>query len=316
MIRVLEILILLAVSMASYAQAQDKSVKIIVPFTAGGSTDVLSREFAQALGTVLNQPVVVDNRAGGDGAVGVQAASKSAPDGYTALVGTNSTQVLNVLLNRTVPYDPVKDFAPVCMLGRSKNVMYIRSSLPHKTLAEFLADAKAQPEKFTFAYVSAGTRLAAELLQQLGTVRLRGIPYRSTAGAFTDVAGGQVDVLFSDHVSAIPFLQTGKIRALAVTGSERVKAIPEVPTMIESGLKSYEMQPWYALYLPIQTPRPMVEKLIDASTRAISSPAMQAAREKLGVDEFLVCDAELAKFQLQEIARWGRVVKDANIQPQ
>ncbi len=308
--------VLFAFTTASNAEYPDKAVKVIVPYTPGGATDILSREFAQALSSVLGQAVVIDNRAGADGGIGAQAAARSAPDGYTAFIGTNSTQTLNVLLNRTLPYDPIKDFAPACTFARSKNVMYISSSLPHKSIAEFIADAKAKPDKFTFAYVSGGTRMAAELLQQLAGLKMRGVPYRATAGAFTDVAAGQVDVVFSDHASAIPFFQSGKIRPLAVTGSERFKSLPDVPTMVEAGLKSYEMQPWYAVYLPVQTPRPTVEKFVEASSRAIKSPAMQAAREKLGMDDFLICDGELAKFQAAELTRWDRVVKNANIQPQ
>ena len=302
-----------AAASTSHAEYPDKAIKIIVPFGVGGATDALARGFAQALQTVMGQPVVIENRPGADGAIGSQAAARSPADGYTALIGSNSTQVLNVLINKNLPYDPTKDFAPICSLGRTSSVLFIRSTLPYNTLSEMVAAAKAEPDKFTFGYVSTGTRVPGELLQQRTGIKLLGVPYKSSGTALTDVAGGQVDMLFFDRVSGGPMYQQGKIKPLAVTGTQRLRTMPDVPTFAEAGVKNYDMQPWFGIYLPVQTPAPVIAQFTEAVIKAAQMPAVQAGREKLDVEYQVVCGAALAKFQADELVRWAPVVKQADI---
>ncbi|MDM0116265.1 tripartite tricarboxylate transporter substrate binding protein [Variovorax sp. J22R133] len=305
--------ILSAVGVAGHAEYPDKPIKIIVPFGVGGATDALAREFGQSLAAVTRQPVIIDNRPGADGAIGSQAAARSSPDGYTALIGSNSTQVLNGLINKTLSYDAAKDFAPICMLGKTSSVMFIRSTLPYKTLPEMIAAAKAAPGKFTFGYVSTGTRVPGELLQQKANIKLLGVPYKSTGTALMDIVGGQVDMVFFDRVSGGPMYEQGKIRALAVTGTHRLKSMPNIPTAAESGVSNYEMSPWFGIYLPIQTPAPVVAQFIEAVTKAAQAPAVQAGRERLDVEYQVVCGPALAKFQAEEVERWSPVIRQANI---
>lgn len=303
------------VGLASHAYP-DKPIKIVVPFGAGTSTDATARQFGDALSNVLKQLVVIDNRPGAEGVIGAQAVSSAAPDGYTVLLTSSSLPVLAPLMMKSIPLDPIKDFAPVCTIGRISNVMNIRSSLPFNTLGEFIAAAKAAPGKYTFAYSSATTRLAGELLQQETGIKLLGVPYKSSAGGLTDVAGDQVDLFFIDHISVDPFYRMGKIKPLAVTGSQRLNALPSVPTMAESGVPSYELYPWFALYLPARTPQQVVAQLREATVKALETPAMQSWRDKSGLEKFTVCGDDLARYQVTEIEHWGRIIKKANIEPQ
>ena len=219
-------------------------------------------------------------------------------------------------MTKAVPYDPVKDFAQVCTLARIGNVMNMRSSLPFNTLGDFIAAAKAAPGKYTFAFSTATTRVGGELLQQEVGIKLVGVPYKASATGLTDVAADRVDLMFIDHISATPFYQTGKIKPLAVTGTRRLKALPSVPTMAESGIPTYELYPWFGFFLPARTPQQVVTQLREASVTSLKTPAWQSYSDKAGLEEFIVCGDDLRKYQLVEMERWGRVIKKANIEPQ
>jgi tripartite-type tricarboxylate transporter receptor subunit TctC len=304
---------LLALACASQAAYPDKPIKLIVPFSAGTSVDVLAREFAKELGRIVNQPVIIDNRVGAEGAIGAKAVTSAAPDGYTALITSNSTVVLESTLKTSLPYDPVKDLAPVCTMGRVGSVMSVRSSLPYKSVAEFIAAAKAEPGKFTFAYSTSNTRLAAELFQQRTGVKMLGVPYKSTVTGLTDLAGEKVDMFFIDPVSVAPFLQSGKITAFAVGGAQRIKELPQVPTLHEAGVTGYETVPFIALYLPSKTPADTATQLRDAARQAIHSPSMKAFKEKAGYQDFSLCGDDFVKWQSEQITFWRQVIKNANI---
>ena len=294
----------------------DRPIKLIVPFGAGSSVDAIARQFGSALADVVKQPVVIDNKAGAEGSIGAQALTSAPPDGYTAMLTSSSLPVLAPLMNKSIPFDPVKDFMPICTVGRIDNVINMRSSLPFKTLAEFLAAAKAAPGKYTFAYSSATTRLGGELLQQETGIKLLGVPYKTTIAGLADVAADRVDLFFVDHVSVGAFYDSGKIKPIAVSGSRRLSAFPAVPTMAESGIPNYDLYPWFAVYVPARTPEPIAAQLRDAARKALEAPALQDWLSKGGFDKFVVCGDDLSKLQVSEMQRWGGVIKKANIEPQ
>ena len=304
------------VACSGQAAYPDKPIKLIVPFSAGTSVDVLAREFGKELGRIVNQPVIIDNRVGAEGAIGAKAVTSAAPDGYTALITSNSTVVLESTLKNSLPYDPVKDLTPVCTMGRVGSVMSVRSSLPYKSVGEFIAAAKAQPDKFTFAYSTSNTRLAAELFQQRTGVKMLGVPYKSTVTGLTDLAGEKVDMFFIDPVSVAPFILGGKVTAFAVGGAQRIKQLPQVPTLHEAGVTGYETVPFIALYLPAKAAPTTVARLRDAAQEAIHSPSMKAFKDKAGYQDFSLCGDDFAKWQSEQITFWRQVIKNANIAPE
>lgn len=301
---------------AGSAQYPDRPIRIVVPFGPGTSTDGLAREFAQALSKAIKQSVVVENRAGAEGLIGAQAASAAEPDGYTVMLSSSSLTVLDPLMRKTVSLDPVKAFNPVCGIARIGNVMNMSAALHYKSLGEILAAAKAEPGKFTFGYSSATTRLAGELFQQQTGVKFTGVSYRSTAAGLSDVAGGQVDLFFVDHFSASPFYQSGKVKPVVVAGPKRLSALPTVPSARESGIPGYEIYPWFGLFIPAKVPAAVATRLREATVQALKDPAFVAMREKAGMEEFALCEDALAKYQLAEIERWRKLIKEAGIPPQ
>ena len=314
--KLLAFVLLGVVTVASYAAYPERPLKLIVPGSAGTFTDVLARAFAQALSPHIKQPVVIENIVGAEGAIGAQAAARAAPDGYTALFVSSSTTILDPLLKQSLPFNPAKDFTPVCSIARIGNVVNMSSALPYKSIGEFIAAAKKEPGKYTFAYSSATTRLAGELFQQQAGVKLTNVPYRSSAPGLNDVAGGQVSLFFIDHVSALPFYQSGKLRPLLAAGAQRYKALPDVPSAVEAGVPGYEIWPSTAIFLPAKTPAPIVAQLRDAVAQALKAPSMAAMRERSGLEEFSICGDEMVKYEQREIERWEQVIKKAGIEKQ
>jgi tripartite-type tricarboxylate transporter receptor subunit TctC len=304
------------VAVTGHAAYPDKPIKLIVPASAGTITAVLAREFAQSLSSVVKQTVIVENIAGAEQVIGTQAVVRSEPDGHTALFVSSSTTILDPLLKKSLPYDPSTDLAPVCGIARVGNILYVSAALPYKSTAELLAGAKAQPGKLSFANSSATTRLAGELFQQKAGVSLLSVPYRATSAGLTDVAGGQVSMMFIDQVSASPYVQSGKIRPLAASGSQRHKALPDVPSASEGGVPGYEIWPTIAVFLPAKTPTAIVAQLRDSVAQALKTPAFAATREKAGLEEFSPCGDALTKYQQSEMERWTQVIKNAGIEKQ
>jgi len=304
---------LAGVGFATHAQYPERPIKLIVPFAAGTSTDAIAREVANTLSIIVKQPVIVDNRTGAEGNIGSKAVANSEPDGYTALVTSSSSAVLDGLMRKTPMFDPLKEVTPVCGIFSTGLVMYISSSLPHKSLAEFISVAKAQPGKFTYGYASASGRLGAELLQQIAGIKLRGIPYRATVAGLTAIGSGEIDMMLNDPGGAMSLYQAGKIRPLVVTTPTRISVLPDVPTGAEAGLKGFEMVPWWAMFLPAKTPNAVTDNMRQALTKSLASPAMVAARNKMGMNEFPLCGDALAKFQASEISRWQQVIEKAQI---
>src|SRR4051812_45945596 len=299
------------------AGAQDfpaKSVTFVVPFAAGSATDQLARALGQAMSDASKQSVVVDNRPGASGFLAAQQVAKAAPDGYTVLVTTNTTHAANEHLYKSMPYDPVKDFAPVTLLGKGGQIMIVNPKVPAKSVAEFVALAKKDPGKLTFGSGSSSSRIAGELLQQMAGIQILHVPYKSNPLAITDLLGGQIDMMITDTSTGLPQLKGGKVRALGVTAPKRIPLAPEIPTIDEAGVKGYEMGYWFAAYVPAKTPPAVVKRLNELLVAATKSASAKSFYEGTGTDPVVSTPEELARFQQEESGKWGRIIKAANIQ--
>ena len=300
------------------AQAQDKwpskPITYVVPFPAGGTTDTLARLIGQKLGTALGQTIVVDNKGGAGGALGSTAVANAAPDGYTLLGGTISTHAINVSLYPKLGYDPVKSFAPVVLIGTNPTVLVVNQASPYKSLQDVIAAAKAK-KALSSASAGNGTsqHLALELLNQRADIAITHVPYKGSGPAIQDVLAGQVDMMFDTTVVAGPHIESGKLRALAVTSAKRLPSLPNVPTVAESGVPDYEVMSWQAVYVPSGTPPAIVQRLHDEITKILAQPDVRERLAKLGMDPGAMSPAQLGDFQKTEISKWAKVVKSANI---
>ncbi len=304
-------------STAPWTLAQDapwpgKPVSYIVPFTPGGSTDVIGRTLCEKLQSAFGQPFVVDNKPGAAGAVGAGYVAKAKPDGYTLFGGTISTHAINASLYKNLPYDPVKDFEPVALVAMLPNVLIVSPTLGVNTVAELVALLKKDPSKRSFASSGAGTstHLAGEMFGDLIGVPLTHIPYKGTPPAMIDVSSGQVPFMFDQMTAAVSLVQAGKLKVIAVTTGKRMALAPQLPTMMEAGVPKFEMSSWQAVYAPKGTPKPIIQKL-NAEIRKIL--AMPDVKEKLGTSLGMEIvgstPEELAAHMGREIPRWAELVK-------
>ncbi|WP_426392736.1 Bug family tripartite tricarboxylate transporter substrate binding protein [Variovorax sp. R-27] len=289
-----------------------KPIVYVVPFTPGGSTDIVGRTLAQKLGESLKQSVVVDNKPGQAGGIGAAYVARAAPDGYTLFGGTISTHAINASLYKKLTYDPMKDFEPVSLVARLPNVLIVNSQLGVNSVAELVALLKKDESKRTFASSGAGTstHLAGEMFADLIGVKLTHVPYKGTPPALTDVAAGQVPFMFDQVTAALPLVKSGKLKLLAVTTGKRIALVPELPTMIESGIPGFEMSSWQAVYAPKGTPRPIVQRLNAEIVRALRQPDVQAKlSDQLAMEIVGSTPEELRDFMAKEIPRWAELVK-------
>ncbi len=303
------------------ARAQDKwptkPITYIVPFPAGGTTDVLGRLIGQKLGAVLGTTIVVDNRAGAGGSLGSEIASRAAPDGYTLLGGTISSHAINVSLYPKLGYDPIKSFQPITLIGTNPVVLVVNQASPYKTLKDIVAAAKAG-KHLNAASAGSGTsqHLALELLKAKAGIDITHIPYKGSGPAIQDVMGGQVDMMFDTTVVAGPHIDSGKLRAIAVSSAKRLATMPTVPTVAESGvpgLADYEVTSWQAVFAPAGTPKPIVDRLHAEIAKILKEPDTQERIAKLGMQGADLSIEQIAAFQKAEVARWAAVIKSANI---
>lgn len=306
---------------AAWAQAHkgedwpQRPIRLIVGFAPGGATDIASRIIAEPLGARLGQPLVIDNRAGAGGIIATEAAARSAPDGYTLLMGTISTHAMNVpLYGARLPYDPVRDFVPVSGVATGPNLLLVHPSLPVRDLAGLIALAKAKPGQLTYGSGGNGTssHLAAEMFKAQAGIDLLHVPFRSTTPAETALVAGQVQVMFDPVIAAMALAQGGQVRTLATSAPRRLPSLPDVPTLAET-LPGFEMGIWVALFAPAGTPAPIVAR-IDAATREVL--ALPAVRERLaaiGAEAMPLGAAELGTYLGSEITRWSEVVRAARI---
>ena len=304
--------------MPMLAQAQgfpEKAITFVIPFAAGTATDQIARAIGNAITAETKQPVIIDNKAGASGLIASQNVAKAPADGYTVLITTNTTHAANEHLFKKLPYDPVKDFAPITALGKGGQIMVVSPAFPAKTVMEFVALAKQQPGKYSFGSGSSSSRMAGELLQQMADIKLLHVPYKSNTLAVTDLLGNQIDMMITDTTTGLPQVKAGKLRAIGVSGATRSPLAPEVPTIAEAGVKGYEMGYWFAAYAPAKTPPAVVKRLNELMVKAARSETAKAAfYEPTGTEVFTTSPEEMAKFQGGESLKWGRIVKAAGIE--
>lgn len=292
-----------------------KPIRMVVPFAPGGAVDVTGRVVAQALSARLGQQVIVENRGGAGGMIGVDVVAKSPPDGYTIVMGTAGTMAINQHMYSKMPFDPVKDFVAITPAGQALNALCVHPSLPAKSVKELIALAKAQPNKLNFATggIGASDHIATELFMSLAGVRMSHVPYKGGGPAMIDLLAGNVDLGFSTLATAIGPIKAGRLRALGVTSSKRFELLPDVPTVAEAGVPGYESVAWYGLFAPAGTPAEVVRKL-NAETVAVLQ--MQDVRRRLtesGVLPVSSSSEAFAAYVVAESARWGKLIRSNNI---
>ena len=311
------LLLLLCLAGTALAAYPEKPVKVVHGFAAGGGADILLRTILPAFSENLGAQVVVDYRTGAGGNLAMEAVAKAPPDGYTLLMGTPGLAT-NPSLYEKLPFDPLRDLAPVSLIGSVPNVLVVTESLPVKSVAELIALAKAQPGKLNYASPGAGTslHLAAELFKLSVGADIVHVPYKGGAQAQTEVAGGQTQMMFNVLPSALPLIKADKLKALAVTGPARAESLPEVPTMIEAGVSGYTATTWNGILATGGTPKPIIDKLNDALVRAMKTPEMKAALAKIGQDPAWSTPEEFATFLQEETAKWRKVIRAAGLKAQ
>ena len=293
-----------------------KPVTFVVPFAAGSATDQLARALGQSVTEQTKQAVVVDNKAGASGMLAAQAVARSAADGYSVLITTNTTQSANEHLYKKLPYDPVKDFAPVTGLGKGGQVLVVNVASPYRSVADLLAAARKSPGKLSFGSGSSSSRVAGEMLKQLSGTEILHVPYKSNPLAITDLLGGQIDLMITDTSTGLPQVKSGKLRALGYSTHKRSTQLPDVPTIEEAGVKGYDMGYWFAAYVPAGTPAPVIGRLNELLQAAAKSAAAKTFFESAGSEPWTTTPDELAKFQAAETQKWGKVIKAAGIEPE
>jgi tripartite-type tricarboxylate transporter receptor subunit TctC len=288
-----------------------KPIKWIVPFAPGGTTDILARTIGDKLSVALGQPVIVENKPGAGGGLGADFVAKAAPDGYTILGGTISTNAINASLYKDLPYDPVKDFVPITLIARVPNMLVVNNDVPVKTVAELIALMKKNPGKYTFASSGNGTsqHLSGELFKSMAGVDMQHIPYKGSPPALQDVMGGNVTMTFDNITTAWPLAKGGKLRALGVTTAKRSPAAPDVPTIAEAGVVGYEIGSWQGVFAPANTPSVIVKRLNTEIVKIINLPDVQEKLLTLGAEPVANSSEEFTVFVKAEVVKWGDVVK-------
>jgi len=301
---------------ASAALPQDypsRPIRMIVPFPAGGTADLLARQIGQTMGEALRQQVVIENRTGAGGNIGADLAAKAKPDGYTLLMGTVSTHAINPNLYPNMPYDPVKDFAPVAMVARMPNLLVLHPSVPAANVAELIALAKARPGTLAFASAGNGTtqHLAGELFKKMADVDMIHVPYKGNAPAVTDLVGGQVQVMFDNIPVSLQQVRAGKLRALAVTGPARSPVLPQLPTVAGAALPGYNITSWFGLYAPSGTSPQIIERLNREANKALAIVPIRRRLTDQGIEPAGGTPGQFAEFMRTELVKWGKIVRES-----
>ncbi|WP_432260963.1 tripartite tricarboxylate transporter substrate binding protein [Cupriavidus sp. TMH.W2] len=287
----------------------DKPIRMVVPYSAGGGADNTARVVAQKMGEILGQTVVIDNKPGAGGVIGADAVAKAAPDGYTVLYDASAFAVNGAL--RKLPFDPSSDFIPISLVATAPQILVVAASAPYKTVADFIGSARKSPGKLTYASAGAGTgsHLAAEMFNEQARIELLHVPYKGGAPALTDVMGGQVAAYFGNTASTLQYVTGGKLRALAVTSRTRMKALPNTPTLAESGMPDYEVLEWNGVFLPRGTAPDRVQAIAGAVQKAVADPGVRARLQQAGLDPVGNTPQAFRSFLQAESARWHALVK-------
>jgi len=313
------LLLALAAILSSFARADypEKPIHFVVPFAAGGGVDVLARAIGQKLGGEVKQPVIIDNKPGGNANIGVDFVAKAAPDGYTVLIAANGLAT-NPALFPDLTYNVQRDRAPVAYVGHAPLVLVAPQSFPAKTLAEVIRAAKAQPGKLNYASAGSGTsqHLAVELLKTMTGIDVQHIPYKGGAPAIVDMLGGRIDFMMLNPLEALPHVRAGRLHAIMVGSSKRMALLPEVPGAAEAGLPGYEASTWWGFLVPSRTPRPVVERLNAEINRALADPEVKKKLEDMGVVIQPGTPETFGELVRVETEKWSAVIRKANIKPE
>jgi tripartite-type tricarboxylate transporter receptor subunit TctC len=305
---------LACVATVSYGQGfPEKPIRFVVGFTPGGPSDILARALGQKLAERWSQQVVIENRPGAGGNMAAEAVARSAADGYTWLLGNNSILATNQTLYRSLPYDPVKDFAPVSLVAVQPNILVVNPQLPVNSVAELISYARKHPGKLNYASSGSGAaaHLAGELFKTMAGVDLVHVPYKGAQPALTDVIGGQVQVMFATSASVIPFIKAGKLRGLAVTTARRSPSVPDLPTVSEAGVAGFEATTWHGVVVPAATPVPLIERLSRDIVSVLGQPDLRERLAALGAEVLAGTPHEFADYIAAEIPKWSKVVRDS-----
>ena len=299
------------------ANYPDRPIRLVVGVPAGGTIDLIARIVGQQLSKQMGQSVIVENKGGAGGNIGANFVAKAAPDGYTLFVSVIGTMAINPSLYKSLPFDPVKDFASISQLSSVPQLMVINKNIPANTLAEFITYAKANPGKLNYASGGSGTatHLAGELFTAVAGTDLVHVPYKGSAPAMTDLISGQAAAMFDQISTALPQVRNGTVRAMGVTTRERSPVAPDIPSLAEGGLTGYDMNTWHGLVAPAGTPAPIINYLHDQTVKALESPEVRKSFADAGIVPVSSTPAELAKFTADEIVRWREVIRKAGIEP-
>ena len=310
---------LLALATTAFAQAYPhKPLKMIVPFPPAGSTDLSARAVAGKLGERLGQPVVIENKPGAGGNIGGEQAAKSAPDGYTLFVGTVGTNAINASLYSKMPYDHLKDFAPVILLSKTPNVLVVNPGLPVNSVQDVIRLAKSKPGELTFASSGVGTsiHMSGELFKAMAGLQMTHVPYKGSGPMLIDLIAGQTNMAFDNLSAALQHIKSGKLKALATTGTVRAPQLPDLPTIQEAGLAGYDSTSWNAVFVPAGTPRPIIDRLNKELDAILQSPETKKFFVEQGAESGGGSPEDLNAFVRAETAKWAKVVKEAAIPQQ
>ena len=308
-------LVLFALTAAgAYAQAfPTKQLRMVVTFPTGGAPDILARTISEKLDPAWGQTMIVDNRPGAGGNIGAEFVARAPADGHTLVMGTVGTHSINGALYAKMPYDMVRDFAPVTLIASTPNLLVVNPSVPARTVQELVALARSKPGELTFGSPGIGTsvHVSGELFNSLAGVKTVHVPYKGRQFAIPDLLGGTITMMFDNMPSALPVVREGKLRAIGVTSSRRSPSAPEIPTIAEQGLPGFEATSWFAVFAPAGTPKPVVDRLHAEIVRIFNLPDVQAKMRTLGLDPILGGPDELARTQQAEIVKWAKVIKDS-----
>ena len=308
--------VLLGLAAPVFAQTYPtKPIRLIVPFAPGGSTDTLARTIGQKLGDALGQQVVIDNRSGGNGNIGMGIVAHAAPDGHTLVLGYIANLGIGPSLFANLPFDPVKDYAPITQLAVSPNIFVAHPAVPAKSFREFLTYAKANPKKINYASAAVASlgHLAGELLNTAAGIEMQHVPYKGSGQAVIDLLAGQVQVMFSGMSSVMPHTKAGKLRPLAMTGSQRSAAAPDVPTIAESGFPGFEAAAWYGILAPAGTPKAVIVRLHGETVRVLKMPDVKERLENVGFELVGGTPDAFGAYIQSEIRKWAKVVKASGV---
>lgn len=299
-----------------HAAYPERPLYLIVPYPPGGLTDAVARTVATQLSERLKQPIVVENVGGGGGNIGANKAAKAAPDGYTLYIGNNATVGINTLIYKDLPFDPIREFAPISLVAESQTILVVHPSLPVRSVSELAAIAKSKPGELNFGSTGTGglSHLASELLYRTMGAKVIHVAYKGTGPATADLLAGRVQLMFNDTV--VPHIQAGKLKALAVTGTKRWSQLPDVPTLAELGVAGYETYNWFGILAPAATPRDIIARLNRELVAIMRDPAMQAWMQSRGAEAASNSPEEFAAYIKKDLEKWSRVVKEVGVTAQ